>query len=401
MTSLPCWRKTKMSEWREEKLKNLFFLKYGKNLPTTKLTENGYPVFGANGQIGFYIEYTYEKPQLLITCRGATCGTLNISLPFSFITNNSIVIQDLHNETDFKFIYHLLKSLPKDSIITGSAQPQITIANLQELSILLPPTIEEQQRIVECLEERLGRLNAAREKLEKIPLILKRFRQSVLANACSGKLTEQWRDGKDLPDWVETTLIDVIIGKPKNGYSPQGVNYITPYRNLTLTATTSGKFLSDKFKYINIDIDETSHLWIKHNDILIQRSNSIEYVGTSAIYTGEDNQYVYPDLMMKITVNNKKAVPQYVNYSLSNLDTRQYYIRNATGTAGNMPKINQTTVSNTKINLPPLPEQEKIVSRVDRLFDIADSIEGRYHTTKEKLDKAEKALYAKAFRGEL
>jgi type I restriction enzyme S subunit len=54
------------------------------------ISDGQYPVFGANGLIGYYDKYNHEDPQLLITCRGATCGSVNISNPFSWITGNAM-----------------------------------------------------------------------------------------------------------------------------------------------------------------------------------------------------------------------------------------------------------------------------------------------------------------------
>ena len=76
--------------WEVVKLNSVVDICYGKNLPTKKLLSDGYPVFGGNGQIGFYSEYLYEKSQVLIACRGAASGKVIVSLPYSFVTNNSL-----------------------------------------------------------------------------------------------------------------------------------------------------------------------------------------------------------------------------------------------------------------------------------------------------------------------
>jgi type I restriction enzyme S subunit len=116
--------------WTATSLAEACYSQYGKNLPTAKLTKEGYPVFGANGQIGFYSTYHYEEPRVLITCRGATCGTINRSLAKSFVTNNSIIIEPISPKLlDRRFLEYQLRSIDKASVITGSAQPQITLKN--------------------------------------------------------------------------------------------------------------------------------------------------------------------------------------------------------------------------------------------------------------------------------
>ena len=81
----------------------------------------------------------------------------------------------------------------RDELATGSTQIALTDTNALNLKLIVPP-LPEQRRIVAKLEKLLHRVDACKERLEKIPTILKRFRQSVLAAACSGRLTEDWRE---------------------------------------------------------------------------------------------------------------------------------------------------------------------------------------------------------------
>lgn len=171
-----------------------------------------------------------------------------------------------------------------------------------------------------------------------------------------------------IPDtWVWTKLIHVIKEKPRNGYSAKDVPFPTSVKNLTLTATTSGVFKPEAFKYINEEIPEDSYLWLKDGDLLIQRSNSDEYVGTSCIYHGNEHEFIYPDLMMKMNVQEPISL-EYVHYALTSPIVRQYFKDKSTGTAGNMPKINQSVVSNTMIPIAPYNEQLRIVAKIEQLL---------------------------------
>ncbi len=179
----------------------------------------------------------------------------------------------------------------------------------------------------------------------------------------------------DIPEsWKWVCLLEIVEEKPSNGYSPKGVDYVTNIRNLTLTATTSGKFKNDAFKYVDISQEEASKYWLKHDDLLIQRSNSRELVGTSCIYTGNDNEYIYPDLMMRMRVCADMSV-KYVDYVLKSPMVRSYYMLSASGTSESMPKINQNTVSCTLIPLPPLAEQKRIVAKIEELLPLIDRYE--------------------------
>ncbi|MBC7000704.1 restriction endonuclease subunit S [Cytophaga sp. FL35] len=279
-------------------------------------------------------------------------------------------------------------------------QCSINQKKLKEFVIPIPPR-PEQDRIVAKVDVLMAQVATMQKSLERIPQLLKDFRQQVLTQAVTGKLTEEWRKGKELGEWRTVTLIELIKAKPRNGFSPKGVDFPTDVKSLSLGATTSGKFNPSKVKYLDIvKPDSDSHLWLKHGDILIQRSNSLEYVGTSALYTGEDNEFIYPDIMMKVQA--KKGISnKYLNYCLSSSSTKEYYKSNATGTAGNMPKINQSVVSNTPVSKPPLKEQQEIVHRVECLFAKADAIEEKYQSLKTKIDTLPQAILHKAFKGEL
>ncbi len=244
-------------------------------------------------------------------------------------------------------------------------------------------------------------MDACRERLDRVPGILKRFRQSVLAAATSGELTHEWRAERGIDEaWDELLLEEIIEGKPRNGYSPKAVEHATPVKSLTLTATTTGRFRGEHFKYIDEQIPADSHLWLRPGDVLIQRANTIEYVGVSAIFDGPKNTFIYPDLMMKCRAN-KRVLPAFLHLVLSSQPVRKYFRENATGTAGNMPKINQQTVLSAPAVVPSIEEQKQIVARTTELLGMTDALERAHTAALARVTKLAPSALAKAFRGEL
>ncbi len=118
-------------------LSEIALIKYGKGLPTNKLTKTGYKVFGGNGIIGYYTDYLYKDPQILISCRGAASGTILVSHPYSYVTNNSLIIE-LKDRRYFEFLKQYFTLNQLHSYATGSAQPQITIDNLKTVEVPYP-----------------------------------------------------------------------------------------------------------------------------------------------------------------------------------------------------------------------------------------------------------------------
>lgn len=125
------------SFWKDSLLFDMATVTYGKNLPTKKLLPSGYRVFGGNGQIGYYSEYLYKDERILISCRGAASGSVRLSRPYSFVTNNSLVINE-----ESKNLYSYVKQWALNrqffDAVTGSAQPQVTVDSLKLITLLRP-----------------------------------------------------------------------------------------------------------------------------------------------------------------------------------------------------------------------------------------------------------------------
>jgi hypothetical protein len=154
------------------------------------LVEDGkYPVFGANGIIGRYDKFNHEEPQLLITCRGATCGAVNVSEPKSWITGNAMVVRPKDGALNLRFLEFAFRGgIDISKAITGAAQPQITRTNLSPLLIRYPKSLDEQKRIANTL----GDLSAETARLagvyEQKLGALAELKKSLLHHAFAGEL---------------------------------------------------------------------------------------------------------------------------------------------------------------------------------------------------------------------
>ncbi len=128
-----------LDDWETGVIGDFVNIAYGKNLPTKKLQDEGYPVFGGNGVIGFFEKYLYEEPQVLVSCRGEASGVVNISFPKSFVTNNSLVLErNKRREISFEFLKYFALNEDFKVYVSGSAQPQITINGLYDAEFTLP-----------------------------------------------------------------------------------------------------------------------------------------------------------------------------------------------------------------------------------------------------------------------
>jgi type I restriction enzyme S subunit len=187
--------------------------------------------------------------------------------------------------------------------------------------------------------------------------------------------------GYEIPgNWEWRCLGDLLVSGPTNGFSPRAVDYETPVRSLTLSATTSGIFKGEHAKFIADEISSDSDLWLRDGDILVQRGNTLEYVGVPAVYRGEPNCYIYPDLMMKLRVSSELDT-DYLYFAMSSEPARNFLRERASGTSGTMPKINQKTLKSLPIPIPPIQEQHRIVVKINQLMKMCNALE-------EKIDAA-------------
>jgi type I restriction enzyme S subunit len=202
-------------DWRWVKLGEVCEITYGKGLPTKNLKPEGYPVFGANGIIGFNDKYLYQNPQVLISCRGAYSGKINFSPPKCFVTNNSLIIQTKDKvELDKRYLFYSLAAAKKNKLVTGTAQPQVTINNAIDLDIPLPPK-PTQLAIVSKIEELFSEIENGIKSLFTAKEQLKKYRQSVLKWAFEGKLTNALNgDLYDLSDEHDLS----IAAEPQTEY---------------------------------------------------------------------------------------------------------------------------------------------------------------------------------------
>lgn len=363
--------------------------------------------------------YIIHKEDVYITVAGTIgrVGKIPEEIDGANLTENAdrLVFSMLEQNWLIKCLESNIVQSQIANVTTKVGQPKLAIKRIQKLITPLPP-LAEQKRIVAKFEELLpyiDRYEQAWSKLEQFNnLFPEDMKKSLLQYAIQGKLVEQRpeegtaeelfariqeekqrliaekknKKEKPLPEiteeekpfdipesWKWVYLLDIIEEKPSNGYSPKGVTYPTEIKNLTLTATTSGRFKDDAFKYVDISKEDASKYWLKNNDLLIQRSNSRELVGTSCIYTGADNAYIYPDLMMRMHVSSQVDI-YYIDYVLKAPVTRNYYMASASGTSESMPKINQKIVSFTLVPLPPLAEQKRIVEKLEQLLPLCERL---------------------------
>lgn len=310
-----------------------------------------------------------------------------------------------------------------------SCQTGFNRNDIKDVSFPLAP-LKEQRRIVAKLEKLLYRIDACKERLEKIPALLKRFRQSVLSATCSGRLTADWREKNPdvrlechseqseeshaiskgetlrftqgdngeshLPEsWIVTALEKLCEGFQYGTSAKSQKSGKVPV--LRMGNIQNGKIDWTDLAYTS-DEDEINKFILRKGDVLFNRTNSPELVGKTGIYKGE-RPAIFAGYLIRIK-NYPDLNSEYLNYCLNTVYAREFCQQVKTDGVSQS-NVNAQKLGKFPLSLPPLPEQHEIVRRVESLFKKADEIEARYKKAKAFVDKLTQSILAKAFRGEL
>lgn len=428
-------------DWRWVKLGEICGIVYGKGLPTKNLKNDGFPVFGANGIIGFNDRYIYDNPMVLISCRGAYSGKINFSPAKCYVTNNSLVL-DIKNEgeIDKAYLFYSLTAAKKNKLISGTAQPQVTINNAVELQIPLPPK-PTQQAIVSKIEELFSEIEKGIESLFTAQRQLKTYRQSVLKWAFEGKLTNslnsrnnrdkydtfdlhdehdlniaaepadgynsknhgnqdnpvnQGLDKGELPEgWKIVELKEVCEIKrgkskhrPRNEPSLYGGKY--PFIQTGDIRNASGRYINEYSQTYNEQGLQQSKLWPKGTLCITIAAN----IGETAIL-GFDA--CFPDSVVGLLCNEKMLLNKYTNYFFISFKQRLEDLAPATA----QKNINVDILEKVRIPLPSIEEQNKIVQEIESRLSVAHKMEESITQSLQQAEVLRQSILKKAFEGRL
>ena len=305
---------------------------------------------------------------------------------------------------DSRYLFHWIRHpdfLAYTSQVShGVNMPRLgTEAGRQAPFILAP--INEQRRIAEKLDRMLARVDAANEHISRVAPLIKRFRQSVLEAAISGRLTEDWRGAHNIgKNWPETSL-GAVITEMRNGISNKPDENPLGYKILRISAVRPFLLDTSDHRIISLDKETISLYSLQKGDILFTRYNgSLDFVGACAVFLEDQETFVYPDKLIRVRTDETKILPQFLALTCSSKPSRKQiegFIKSSAGQKG----VSGKDLKTVKFFLPSIAELSEIVRRVEKLFAFADRLEERLSQAQAAVQKLTPALLAKAFRGEL
>lgn len=383
--------------WGETTLGFLLEFKYGKALPDRIRSGCGFSVYGSNGVVGKHREPLTSGETIIVGRKGSVGVVSYCSDPCSPIDTTYYV--DNFNAMPARFWLHYLQSLNLKDLNKSTAIPGLSREDAYKLILSIPP-LNEQKRIVDKLDVLLKRVDACREKLDRVPLILKRFRQAVLAAATSGNLTEAWREQNGVSsEWPCFEVGDIAFVTKLAGF--EYTKYVSYREGGDLKVIKAENADKRGFKYTEFstvyseEVSALTRTILKANDVLMvfvgAGTGQVARVPAGDWFLGPNIAMIRTDH----TLLNSAYLEHYCRSPIGR-DEISKFIKSVA-----QPSLSMKTIRRIKIALPKLDEQNEIVHQVDKLFAFADSLEARYLTARKQVDQLTPSLLAKAFRGEL
>lgn len=434
--------------WASAKLGDVLSLEYGSALPAKVRSNEGFPVYGSNGIVGLHEEALIEGPAIIVGRKGSF-GEVTWSDENCWAIDTTYYVRP-KGAHDLKFLYYLLLNSGLKKLNRSTTIPGLNREDAYKVKFLLPP-VSEQPRIVAQLDAVMQKLEASQERLDKLPDLLKKFRQAVLAAAVSGNLTEAWRaeqpqgetgadlldriraerraqwedkqraklsgeqlslndswkskyeepaapDTSELPELPEgwtwcrlDNVAEMCLGKMLDNAKNQG----TPQPYMGNINVRWGAFDLEDLKTMRFTSDEDERYSVEKGDLVICEGGE---PGRAAVWESESSIKIQKALH-RVRPNHAFLTSYFLYYNLR-LDAVTHRLDSYfTGTG--IQHFTGKALARYIIPIPPKGEQQEIIHQVNHYFGLADQLEARFEQAAALVEQLPQALLAKAFSGQL
>ncbi|ADO82691.1 restriction endonuclease subunit S [Ilyobacter polytropus] len=377
-----------------------------------------------------------------------------------WVNNHAHILKSYFNN---KFLLHYLNQFNYKNYVSGTTRLKLNQTSMKKIPIIVPP-LAEQEEVVSRIESLFSELDNGIENLKRAQKQLKLYRQSILRDAFEGKLTEEWRRSnpdkvedpevlvekikearveyyenqleewkerveewksrgevgkkpsrpsklkeftlstnkmKNIQGWTWMAFGNTFTESPQNGiYKPANL-YGEGTKIIRIDNFYDGVINSKKtFKSLKLTEEEVEKYKLTNNNILINRVNSIDYLGKCGLCQNIDESTVFESNIMKITVDNKNIVSKFITLYLTSRIGISELRKNAKH-AVNQASINQTDVSNVLAPICSLDEQNEVIKIVEEKLSICENLERTLRSSLKRSELLRQSILNKAFSGKL
>ena len=337
-------------------LKNVCRPKQWKTLTGKNLVPDGkYPVYGANGIIGYYNDYNHENETLMIGCRG-TCGALNISQPFSYINGNAMALDDLVDDIDIRYLYYALMGRGFQDVISGAVQPQIIRADLEKMEVWIGNK-KEQKEIVDVFNKLDTVLSHRKREIQYLDDLIK------------ARFVELFGDPTENPNGYQINRLSnyiISLTSGSRGWAKYCVNDGNEWF-ITIKNVKDCSIITDNMQPIKApDNAEARRTKVKEGDLLISITADLGRTGVVTKKIAEHGAYINQHLSC-IRLDREVLNPLFVaHYMESPAGKEQFIAKNQSAVKAG---LNFNSIKSLKLMIPPMEKQnefEQFVHQIDK-----------------------------------
>lgn len=348
------------------------------------------PYYGATGQVGWIDKPLFNEELVLLGEDGAPFldptkhKAYMISGP-SWVNNHAHVLRAIRGRTSNRYLVHYLNCLDYGRHVTGTTRLKLTQRALRSLPVKLP-RLAEQERIVEVIEEQFSRLDAGVESLQRANRNLTRLRACPL---------EEIDDG----GWPKATLETLTMGL-RYGTSVKCIYEGSGVPVLRIPNVRNGRIdMADLKRANRTDIDLSSAT-VRAGDLLFIRTNgSRELIGTAALVGAEADGLAFASYLIRARPTSG-ILPEFLQIAMSSPHSRTAIMQRAATSAGQY-NISARSLRTLEIPMPPLDDQSRIVTEVERQFSIIDAMAKTIDAGLHRADALRQSILSQAFSGRL
>lgn len=366
-------------DWISGRLEDVCHVYQPETISQKSLQDGPYPVYGANGQIGWHAKFNHEEPELLLGCRGS-CGFVHFSQPCAWINGNSMVVRPLVGKIDVNYLAYALRGgIDISAAITGAAQPQITRSSLMPIAIRYPRSLSEQHRIVALLDEAFASIATAKANAEKS---LRNAREVMDCYMQSVFSLES--------DVVELgAVLKTVTGstppKSKTHYYGEFMPFVKPPELCDGELASAGDGLTE--------LGATVARILPPQSVLVSCIGNLGKVGLNIVPVAFNQQ------INAILPETSKAVPKFMFFQALSRPFKEQLENLASGTT--VPIVNKSKFNGIRVTVPSIQKQELIVERLEVLRNEIVRLESIYTRKLATLDEFKQSLLHQAFSGQL
>ena len=379
--------------WAETTVEHCVNILDGKRIPINSKERakriGKIPYYGARGQTGWINDFIFNEELVLIGEDGAPFldfakDTAYVISGKSWVNNHAHVVRAIDELTSNQFLCHYLNIFDYHEIITGTTRMKLNQSSLKKIQVPLPP-LNEQKRIVSKIEELFSRIDSAKQSLEYAKLQLEQYRQSLLKSAFEGKHTEKWESVK-----LKSITEKILNTNPKD--NPD-----------------------HKFKYCDIaSIDNTNHIIVNPKNFLGKDapSRARQIIHQEDVIFSTVRTYLHNFAIVPSELNNQlcstgfcvlrgddSIITKLIFYLVQTIQFENYLNPLQRGTS--YPAVRNNDILNYTFLLPPLDEQEQIVSQIEQGFSLIENTTQIIESSLQNLQTMKMSILKQAFEGKL